>query len=353
MSNKRDNIIILVGPTASGKSELAVRLAKRFKGEIISADSRQVYKGLDVGTAKVPGRWTAKNDKNIFMYKGVPHHLIDFASVKRTFTAAEFKQKAQRIIKDITKRGKIPIIAGGTGFWIDALVHGLDLPDVPPNPQLRKSLEGKTTDQLAAMLRHLDPDRANAVDPKNPRRLERAIEIASALGKVPSVQKNHPYNVLWIGIHPDRQTLIERISSRTPKIIRGLLCEIRELRAHNISRKRIRELGFEYSAALDYLESLKTKKQLHDQLIRDTIHYAKRQMTWFKRNPEIHWITNATEAKKLTKNFLSKPRIRLLLYSEKSDKRKAKNQKRTAGRAMRCGDDLKLGLYPLRMRGDT
>lgn len=308
LSIQKQKIIVIVGPTASGKSELAVRLAKRFKGEIISADSRQVYKGLDIGTAKVPGRWVAKNGRNIFVYKGVPHHLIDVASAKRTFTAAEFKEKAQQAITDIASRGKIPIIAGGTAFWIDALMYDIALPEVPPNPALRTKLARMTTDQLAAILQYLDPDRATAVDTKNPRRLARAIEIASALGKVPSVRKRHPYKALWLGIYPPDRAILEKSLSRRAKsqIRRGLLSETKKLLSRIISKKRMRELGFEYALALDYLKGEITKKELHWLLTSQNIQYAKRQMTWFKKNREITWIHNTNTAGQLTRIFVAR-----------------------------------------------
>ncbi|HDO23680.1 MAG TPA: tRNA (adenosine(37)-N6)-dimethylallyltransferase MiaA, partial [bacterium] len=172
MENK---VIVILGPTASGKSEMAVKLAKKFNGEIISADSRQVYRGMDIGTGKI----TQKE------MRGIPHHLLDVASPKKVFTVIDFKKRAEKAIKDIIKRGKISIICGGTGFYIQAITGGISIPEVKPNWKLRKQLEKKNAEQLFKMLKKLDPKRSKTIDAKNPRRLIRAIELAQSLGHFP------------------------------------------------------------------------------------------------------------------------------------------------------------------------
>ncbi len=173
MVKANNKLIVILGPTASGKSELAVKLAKKFNGEIISADSRQVYKGLNIGTGKI----TKKE------MKGIGHHLLDVASPKRKFTVAQFQKLAFKKIREIQRRGKTPFLVGGTGFYIQSVVDNISIPEVTPNWKLRKALEKKNTEELFSMLKKLDPARAKTIDSKNPRRLTRAIEIASAEGR--------------------------------------------------------------------------------------------------------------------------------------------------------------------------
>ncbi len=187
---KRQKIIAIVGPTASGKSGLAVELAAKYNGEVVSADSRQVYAGLDIGTGKV-----TKKEMG-----GVPHHLLDVVSPKKIFTVSEFKEKAEKGIADILHRSKLPIICGGTGFYIQAIVDNVIFPEVPPNAALRKKLEKKSAVELAKILQKLDPVRFKSIDIKNPHRLIRAIEIAKALGKVPKIKIDPQYETLLIGI---------------------------------------------------------------------------------------------------------------------------------------------------------
>ena len=171
---EKPKILVVVGPTASGKTGLAIELAKRFNGEVISADSRQVYRGLDIGTAK-----TTKEEMD-----GVPHHLIDVADPKEVYNASDFKQGAEAAIADIVARGKLPIVAGGTFFYVDILLGRVALPDVPPNEQLRKKLEEKSAAELYQELQAKDPRRAAEIDPQNKRRVIRALEIARELDYV-------------------------------------------------------------------------------------------------------------------------------------------------------------------------
>src|SRR3989344_6085432 len=219
MKSKLQKNIAIVGPTASGKSELAVKIAKRFNGEIISADSRQVYRGLDIGTGKVPNDFSnypriSSNASRIttsrirgkfdiirgkfekYVYKGVPHYCIDFVSPKKVFTVADFKKCAEAAIKDITNRGKIPILCGGTGFYIDSVLYNLPIPNVPPNQKLRKQLSKKSAEELFKILKKMDPKRAKTIDPHNPRRLIRAIEIVKTTGKPVQPHDMPPMNSL-------------------------------------------------------------------------------------------------------------------------------------------------------------
>jgi len=296
---QKQKVLVIVGPTASGKSDLAVFLAKQFDGEVVSADSRQVYRGLDIGTGKITKR----------EMQGVPHHLLDVASAKRSYTVAHYKRDGAKAIDDILRRGKIPIICGGTGFYIQALVDDLLLPDVKPNIKLRKQLEELSCEELFMRLKRLDKARAKTIDAKNPYRLIRAIEIAEALGKVPPFKKNTPYNPLIIGIEVSKETLEERIHLRLMKRLkRGMLAEIKTLHENGLSWKRMEELGLEYRYTAQYLQGKFTKKEFQETLEQEIKKYAKRQMTWFKKDKRINWIPfdKQNEALALTKNFLKR-----------------------------------------------
>ena len=291
-------LIIILGPTASGKSDLAVEIARLVGGEVVSADSRQVYRGLDIGSGKITKR----------EMRGVPHHLLDVASPKRQFSVVQYSRLATRAIADIIKRGKVPILCGGTGFYIDAVIGTTEIPEVPPNQTLRKKLEKKSADELFKVLLALDPRRAKNIDAKNPRRLIRAIEIAQALGSVPPVKtKFSPYNTLSVGLRIDRDTLREKISVRLDKRMRkGMLAEGRRLHSQGLSWKRMRALGLEYRAMADFLTGVTTRAEMTEKLTTEICQYAKRQMTWFQQNKNIQWFGLAEQTKilKEVKNFL-------------------------------------------------
>jgi len=279
---KKNKILVVLGPTASGKSDMAVVLAKKFGGEVISADSRQVYRGLDIGSGKITKR----------EMKGVPHYLLDVASPKRAFSVAEFKCLAEKKIEDILKRGKIPIICGGTGFYIQAIVDDLVFPEVPPNKELREKLTKKTTAELFKMLKKKDPRRAKEIDSKNPHRLIRAIEIAATIGKVPYLDVGRPnkYDVLQIGIKTDDEKLKERIYTRLLVRMRtGMIAEVRHLHERGLAWKRMEALGLEYRYLSRYLRDKITKDEMIEQLNTATRQFAKRQKTWFKRDKRIKW----------------------------------------------------------------
>lgn len=315
-------ILVIVGPTASGKSELAIQIAKKCNGEIISADSRQIYIHLNIGTAKVAGRYAAvklpaqsgtSTVKKFFIYKGIPHHCIDIITPRRIITAYEFKKIAESAIRDIARRGKLPIVVGGTGFWIDTLLGRCAMPSVPPDWTLRRRLEKKTPANLFSVLKKLDPGRALHIDPKNPRRLIRAIEIVRSLGKVPPIKTTSPYQALWLGIKISQETLRKKIAARARAMIRrGLVGEIKKLLKHGVSKKRIREFGFEYRLALDFLEKKIERSALEKKLIQETYRYAKRQMRWFRRNPNIHWVRKPARAIKIiSRRARCSPRARM------------------------------------------
>lgn len=288
-------LIIIVGPTASGKSDLAVKLAKKFNGEIISADSRQVYQELNIGTGKITGKEMHE----------ISHHLLDIADPKKQLSVADFKIRAEEAIKDIRKRNKIPIIVGGTGFWIDSLVYDFSIPRVPQHSKLRKKLEKKSAAELLAILKKLDPKRAKTIEQKNPRRIIRAIEITKALGSVPKLKKSKKYNTLWIGISPKKDELKKRIHKRLLlRLNQGMVAEARRMKRNKIPWKRFYELGLEYRFLADFLQKKITKKEFVEQLEKAINQYARRQMVWFKRNKEIHWVKNKKEAIMLVKYYL-------------------------------------------------
>lgn len=266
----KPKVLVIVGPTASGKSALAVELARKLDGEVVSADSRQVYKGLDIGTGKITRR----------EMRGVPHHLLDVAYPREQFTASKYKKFALGAIKKILSKGKLPIVVGGTGFYIDAL--RMDLPEVPPNPALRENLENKSLKELQKMLgRHRLKDMQNRV------RLIRAIEIIKALGKIPKAKMDKRYNFVFVGLKP--KGLDKKIKERLIKRIPGIIRETKKLGA-----KRAYELGLEYRFASLYLQGKLNKKEFVEKLNTAIRQYAKRQMTWFKRNKDITWFERAS-----------------------------------------------------------
>lgn len=298
MTKQKQKIIVIVGPTSAGKTGLSITLAKAVGGEVISADSRQVYRGLDIGTGKV----TAKE------MRGVPHHLLDVTNPRNTFTASEFVRLGRLAIMDITSRGKVPIVVGGTGFYIDALLGGVVLPEVAPNKKLRKMLSQKSLVWLQSRLKSLDLGRYKTIDLKNPVRLIRAIEIATALGSVPKTKPEYPFEALFLGIQLPMPNLSQRIHARLlSRMKSGMLAEAKRLYARGLSLKRMNDLGLEYRFLALHIGGKITRTEMLLQLEAEIIKYAKRQMTWFKRNKKINWLApnNSAKAISLSKKFLT------------------------------------------------
>ncbi|MHB1330379.1 MAG: tRNA (adenosine(37)-N6)-dimethylallyltransferase MiaA [Minisyncoccota bacterium] len=279
----KEKILIILGPTASGKSDLAVEVAKKFNGEIISADSRQVYKGLDAGTGKV-----TKKEMG-----GIHHYLLDVADPKKQFTVSEYKNLALEKIKEILSRSKLPIIVGGTGFYIDAVTCYALFPEVPPNKKLREKLSKLSIEQLYEMLRKKDASRAKTIDRNNKVRLVRALEIIDTLGKVPKLEKTKlDYNFIYIGLNP--KDLNERIEKRLQKRMPEIIKEVKSLHMKGLTWKRMNELGLEYRYASMYVQGKISKEEMEKNLLTEIRKYSKRQMTWFKRNKEIKWLDSAS-----------------------------------------------------------
>lgn len=268
-------IIVVAGPTSSGKSDFAVSLALAHNGEIISADSRQVYIGLDIGTGKI----TAEE------MKGVPHYMLDVVRVGEEFSVAEYAKRAKPILEDILARGKTPIITGGTGQYIDALIYDVELPAVPPNETLRQELEKKDIDELYKELAEKDPYRADDVDRYNKVRLIRALEIVHELGFVPPlVEPKLIYETEFYLLSPTRDLIRQRIEKRLlTRLENGMLEECKLLLANGITHEQLEKLGLEYRYMSRHLRGEISYAEMVEELKNKIGQYAKRQDTWNKK----------------------------------------------------------------------
>lgn len=287
----KPKVLVIVGQTSTGKSDLAVELAKKFDGEVISADSRQVYKGLNISTGKI----------TIAEMRGITHHLIDIIEPNKVFNMASWKDLATKAIEEILNRNKLPIIVGGTGFFIKSLIDNLDLPAVSANQELRLELADKTTSELLEILKNIDPNKAAYIDIKNPVRLIRAIEIATALGYVPETKPQpSPYEFLQIGLSLEPNELKERISKRTKlRLDAGLVNEIKQVHDANIPWQRLEELGFDQKYAAQFLQGKILEKEMVQKITTGNLRYAKRQETWFKRDSRITWFHPINELEQI------------------------------------------------------
>lgn len=286
---KKSKIIAVVGPTASGKTAFAVNLAHQINGEIVSADSRLVYKGFDIGTAKP----TLKERE------GIPHYMIDIAEPETDYSAGLYLKDAEKIIKDILLRGKVPIIAGGTGLYLNILLMNYDLPKVEPDYDLREKL--KKTDNLYEILSSLDPQTALEIDPNDRKKLIRAIEIVKLTGKPLSKsrgRKEPEYDVEWLGLNYPREELYDRINRRVDLMIENGLVEETEklLEEHGRINNILYTIG--YQEMVSYLDGILTLDVAVDKLKQNTRRYAKRQLTWFRKNPDIKWNVYPEKLKK-------------------------------------------------------
>lgn len=296
---KKPPIIVITGPTASGKSALAIELARSIGAEIVSADSRQVYRGMDLGTGKV-----TKEEQRL-----ARHHLIDIANPKVEYNVSHFLTDAMKAILDIESRGKRVIICGGTAFWIEALMLGLPLPKVVPDPAFREKWGQKDVGELYGYLKRLDPERAKTIDRKNKVRLLRAIEITRTLGKVPKIDRTTLPDLsryIVIGINPPVDELNRKIRERfMDRMKAGMLEEAVRLNRAGLSYERLESFGLEYRALAEYLQKKITDTELYTELPQAIIHYAKRQRSSLRRlekqGVKIHWIKDASEALAIVK----------------------------------------------------
>lgn len=285
------NLIILTGPTAVGKTDLSIRLAKETNGEIISADSMQVYRTMDIGTAKI------KKEE----MSGIPHHLIDILNPDEEFNVVLFKQYAKEAIEDITGRGKTPIIVGGTGFYIQAVLYDIDFEENDDDMSCRYKLEAiakeKGNIHLHNMLDKIDHEAALKIHPNNIRRVIRALEFYDKTGKKISehnereAARKSPYNFEYFVLNDERSKLYDRIDKRVDVMIKeGLLDEVKGLLDKGYTRDLVSMQGLGYKEIIDYLNGAVTIDEAVYTLKRDTRHFAKRQLTWAKREKEVTWV---------------------------------------------------------------
>lgn len=312
-------IIAVVGPTASGKTDVGVRLAQALDGEVICVDSRTVYKNMDIGTAKVRGSVADSRTVGMglvigdlfapraVMVEGVPHWGIDLVQPDEAFTVADFVAYAKKKIADLSRRGKLPILVGGTGLYFRALLDGLTLTDVAADPALRTELEAKSTEDLLELLGEHDPEAVNTIDTQNRRRIVRALEIVMTTGATLKNQQKTvemPYDVLYIGMEVEREALFERINTRVDVMIgSGLIDEARGLlnkygaESQAMSGIGYRQLARFFTGTLPLREAIERIKI-------DSRHYAKRQLTWFKADSRVVWVKSVVEAMTVAKKWL-------------------------------------------------
>lgn len=281
---EKTKIICVVGATASGKTDLAVKLAKAVDGEIISADSMQVYKNMPIATAVA-----TKEEQD-----GVPHHLVEFLDADQTFSVADFVERAKVMIEEITARGRVPIIAGGTGLFVDSLVKNISFSDVGSNAEIRNELAEKSNEELYEKLLKLDPNAAEDIHPNNRKRVIRALELCmSGTSKTEqnenSMLIDSPYDALYIGIgYKDRQKLYDRINKRVDLMLEaGLENEVRQMLGKQGLTAR-QAIG--HKELQPYIDGKITLDEATENLKRETRRYAKRQLTWFRRNENINWL---------------------------------------------------------------
>ncbi len=347
--SKKTKVIVILGPTSSGKSNVAIKLAKKINGEVISVDSRQIYRHMNLGTGKIEGEWKKskieieprrdgkssawhaqknaipsptktfqKNHTNdgmvkTFVSEGVPHYLIDFVDSKNQgtkddYNISHFQKDCLFLIEKISRQGKTLILCGGTGFWISSVVDGTILPEVKPNLPLRKKLEKKSAEELFAKLEKLDPERAKTIDTQNKVRLIRAIEICEELGKVPKVEKidNSNFEFLQVGFDWPKEKLQEKIKKRLEtRFLDGMISEVKDLKEkHKLSFKKIQSFGLAYFWVPKFLEEEISEDELKEKVFFAENGYAKRQRTWFARDKRIVWKRDYEEIKKEVKRFL-------------------------------------------------
>jgi tRNA dimethylallyltransferase len=284
----KEKLVVILGPTAVGKTNTSIALAKRLNGEIISGDSMQVYKGMDIGTAKV-----TKEEMS-----GIPHHLIDIKEPNESFSVAEFQEHAKKLITEISARGKLPIIAGGTGLYVQAVTHDYQFSNAETNWEYRNQLELEVKkngiDKLYEQLMSLDPEGAKQIHPNNHRRVIRALEVIKETGMTmgdfqKKQKKDSPYDLALIGLTMERELLYNRINARVDLMIaHGLLDEVNELYHHGIRNcQSVQAIG--YKELFEYVEGKVTLDDAIENLKQNSRRYAKRQLTWFRNKMDLKW----------------------------------------------------------------
>lgn len=300
-------LLVICGPTATGKTQLGIQMANKYNGEIVSADSRQVYQGMDIATGKsLPegAKLKAKSEKLQlkvrsgkplvpYRFGGVPVWMLDVVDPKERFSVAEYHRLAREVIRDIWRRGKLPILVGGTGFYIKALIDGIDTLDIPPNPELRKAYDDKTVDELVDILFHLSPELVDNLNPserKNKVRLIRKIEIAQTPSLSPKTAKKEQYDILLFGLTTPPKILRERINRRIDEWAKeGAEDEVLRLLGEGVKWEAQSMNAIGYRQWKPYFEKKATRDEIIKRWKQEEWQYAKRQLTWFKKDKSIKW----------------------------------------------------------------
>lgn len=286
--DSKQNLLVIIGPTAVGKTKLSIEMAKQYNGEIISGDSMQIYRGMDIGTAKV-----TKNEMD-----GIPHYLIDIKEPSENFSVAEFQHLVRDRINEIAKKGKLPIIVGGTGLYIQSVIYDYQFSDVPGNEAFRHKLEEKVkeigNEALYKELQEVDPESAAQIHPNNVRRVIRALEIFHLTGKTmhefqSTQQRDLLYNTALVGLTMDREKLYERINTRVDLMLdEGLLKEVTGLHQQGLRGcQSVQAIG--YKEIYDYLDGKIPLEEAVENLKQNSRRYAKRQLTWFRNKMDVQW----------------------------------------------------------------
>lgn len=303
MVNDKQDILIIVGPTAVGKTELTIRLANALHGEIVSADSMQIYKFMEIGSAKPTPEERSQ----------AVHYLVDVIDPGDSFSVAEYAPRAREAIRHIAGKGMLPIVSGGTGLYVNSILYNMTFADVPENKELRERLlgiaEAEGNDTLHSMLKEYDPAAAARIHPNNRKKIIRALEAAMSGHPIPSFEESfHPdesLNPFLIGLKRDREVLYERINRRVDQMIEaGLLTEIRSLLDRGLNEQDLSMKGIGYKELIGYLHGNYDLDTAIDLVKRNTRHYAKRQMTWFRRYPDIHWFDLTDDAESTYRQIL-------------------------------------------------
>jgi tRNA dimethylallyltransferase len=298
-------LIVILGPTASGKTDAGLAVARAVDGEVICADSRTIYRGMDIGTAKPEGvrNWSTEGiglgSERPLLVEGIPHWGLDLADPDEVYTVSEFQAYADKKIKEIVGRGKMPILVGGTGLYIRAVIDRPTFAEIPPNPNFRAEVATMSDAELFDAVAELDPDGAASLDEKNRRRVERALEILRGTGKPLAESRSWGekiYEPIMIGMSIPRDTLYDRLDTRVDIMVaKGLVDEVRALRA-KYGSEAPGMTGIGYRQICEFLDAKSTLSNAITRIKIDTRHYAKRQETWFKHDSRITWVTSAKEA---------------------------------------------------------
>jgi tRNA dimethylallyltransferase len=294
---KKPKIIVILGPTASGKTDLSIKLAKNFNGQIICSDSRQIYKYMDLGTGKI-----SKKEM-----QGIKHYMLDILNPNDKYSVGQFKKDATICINKVLKNKKLPFLVGGSAMYLYSIINGQDFPETQIDWDKRKALEQKPLNELLDILENLDPKRFATVQKQNKRRVIRAIEIAEQFGSVPEIINNPEFDCLLIGIKKEGDNLRQAIKKRILKRIKqGMIDEVKNLHdKKKISWEKLDEFGLEYRWIAKFLQNQITKDEMLMHLEADIWRFSKHQMNWFNKDKNINWVKTTSQAKNLIHNFIN------------------------------------------------